>query len=268
VNEAYRDVVGAYDWPTKYGRDVVQTAASESSSTLQAASAGDTALTANAAVWSTSWSGRKIKIGNEVYDVSAFGTTSTATIADGLVADIADGQEYVVYQDEFSAPSDCAEILYIYPFQQGQAPLLKIDVQEWVLLKARTWNLNAYPQYWCPLGTDASGYLKFGVHRIPQSILNLYIHYLKELTALSSDSDVPLLLPPQAHYLVGKRAKIYAYEYDRDKGQQDRAIMDYEGCLLKETNRLDPDSGFIRLDQTVFGSDAADWVEVVKRTVW
>jgi len=252
INDAYRDVVSAFDWPSRYGSDVIQTTASEATSTLQAASVGATALTINDAVWLTAWTGRKIRIGDETYTVTSFDTTATATIADGLTVALAGGEGYTVYQDEFSLPSDCAQLLEITPGVGTYGPLRRISFDEMAQAKS-FWETPAnYPTCYTEVGTDSSGYYEIQIYPTPASIINLTARYDREVTELSADADIPTLLPTHVHHLIEKRTKVSCYEHDNRMELVKDARRDYETAVAFETQRARKHKSRVRLDPDTF----------------
>ncbi len=263
TNDAYREVVGAFDWETRLGDDTVQTEAKEDTSTLQAAAIGATALTIDDAVWDTSWTGRRIRIGDETYDVSSFGSTTTATLADGLAVAVAAGASYSVYKDQYSLPSDLDKMIGVYPSVTSYPALIRLARDQMMSLKSAYYAPQDYPRHYAIVGTDSSGYQEIMVDPIPASRMNLRMVYERSVTELSGDSDIPVLLPLHTHYLISKRVRCYCYEFDRAQESimlMDRAMKDFHHCLALEINRSRQNTARVRLDGETFGGSRHDWL--------
>jgi hypothetical protein len=254
VNTAYRDVISSYDWETRKGSGVVQTTAPESASTLQAASAGDTAITIDDANWDTTWIGRKIRIGNAIYRVSSFDSTSTATLANGLVADVDAGSTYVVFQDEYDLPTDCARIITVRPGHPSMRPLERVSIEDIEQLQSVFWDPVDYADAYAELGSGSSGSTPSVIlSSIPASIYNLELRYEREITEMSATTDTPDLLPLHAHHLIEARAKCLVYELDRSAASMlARADRDYERKLLLEITRARQNEVHVRMDPKVY----------------
>jgi hypothetical protein len=261
VNDACREIISAYDWRSKFGRDIVQTEAQESGSTLQAASAGDTALTINDANWDTGWTKRKIKIGVEIYEVTSFGSTTTATLADGLIADVAAGASYEVYRDEYSAPSDCDKIRTIFPATETYAQLMRLDILTMSSLKSGDQAIRDYPRSWAESGRDSSGNIEFLIHPIPSTLFNLHIWYEKAFSDMTADADRPDLIPEAQHHLINLKTKEMAFDYRGKDNRASKAAREYETALHRAILREEVVPGMVKLDGAIFRGAARDWEE-------
>ena len=263
TNDAYREVVGAFDWDTRRASDVLQLEAKEDTSTLQAAVVGATALTINDAVWDTAWSGYKIRINDETYDVTTFGSTTTATLADGLTKALDGGESYIVYKEEYALPSAVDKLVGIFPGSSSYPALGRVALDVMFGYKSRSTDPQDFPRVYSIVGTNASGVPTIVVHPAPASRQNLHVKYDRVLTELSGDADIPTLLPDHAHHLIAKRLKGFVYEFDRAQESimlMDRANRDFRSALALEVNRSRSDSPRVRLDGAVFGSRGSDQV--------
>jgi hypothetical protein len=261
VNEAYHDVVNGFDWPTKYGADVIPTTAPVEDSTLQVGSVGDTTVTAAAAVWDAGWTNRKIRIGDRIYDIPSFASQTVANLADPLALAHAAGTTYTVYQDEYSCPSDCGTVLTMFTGDRWHAPLEYVAIDVMMYWKSVDNISGNDVSAWAYAGTDSSGYRKVMIHRVPSGIQNIRMRYIRRVTELSGDADIPTLLPESAHRLIALRAKKFAFTYDRERGQADATEAEYQTELARAVVREGAVSSRIRLEPGIFAHGSEDWVE-------
>ena len=237
------------------GTDILQTEAGESASTLQAAAIGATAITIDDANWNTGWTNRKIRIGDESYDVASFGSTTTCTLNDGLIAALAGGETYIVFRDTYSLPSTVSKLLEIFPNVSTYAPLRRVSLNEMARYKSLYQDPRDYATHYAEVGTDSSGNYTVQLYPSPNTIYNMTLTFDREVTELSADADIPTMLPAHTHHLIEKRAKMYVYEYDRSSESialAQLARKDYEGAVGVELTRARKHVSKMRLDPDIF----------------
>lgn len=112
INVSYLRNSTAHAWRHLLKRFTLQTEAQYRTGTV-AVSNGGTSVTLTSGTWTTSWatapSMRRIVIAGrpEPYDVSLFGSTTSATIADPWIGDTVTAATYRLYRDVYALPADC-----------------------------------------------------------------------------------------------------------------------------------------------------------------
>lgn len=121
INRAYRTAVEAQPWSFLLKRFTLQTEAMYDTGTI-AVVENTTGATLIGGAWVTSWvtppSMRRIRIltRQEPYDVTALGSTTTATFGDPFLGDNNAAATYYLYRDVYPLPADCntSRLLVLY----------------------------------------------------------------------------------------------------------------------------------------------------------
>jgi hypothetical protein len=121
INLAYKRASEAHPWQHLLKRFTLQTEAPYNTGTI-AVTESSASVTLTDGTWTTSWatspSMRRMSIAGraEPYDVSSFGSATTATLADVFIGDTDADAAYNLYRDVYPLPTDCgmAKVLVIY----------------------------------------------------------------------------------------------------------------------------------------------------------
>jgi hypothetical protein len=127
INRAYRTAVEANAWSHLIKRFTIQTEPSYDTGTIAVTEAG-TGATLTGGAWVTSWvtapSMRRIRVQGrtEVYDVTAMGSTTTATLGDPFLGETNAAATYFMYRDVYPLPADCnmSRLLVLYDPVNGR----------------------------------------------------------------------------------------------------------------------------------------------------
>lgn len=112
VNDAYIRNCESHPWQHLLKRFTLQTEAEYNTGTIAIIeNTSSVALTGGAWVvsWGTAPSMRRMEIEgrNELYDVTVFGSTTTATLADTYIGDTLTASTYNLFRDTYPLPTDC-----------------------------------------------------------------------------------------------------------------------------------------------------------------
>lgn len=121
INLAYVACSQAHGWSHLLKRFTIQTEAQYNTGTVSVVNAS-TGVTLTGGTWTTSWvtspSMRRMVIQgrNEPYDVSALGSTTTATLTDAFAGTTDTDATYTMYRDTYVLPADCgiAKMIALY----------------------------------------------------------------------------------------------------------------------------------------------------------
>jgi len=121
INDAYIRLCEMHPWQHLLKRFTLQTEAEYSTGTI-AIDTLTSAVTLTDGVWVVSWgtapSSRRMAITgrDEPYDVSVFGSTTAATLADTYIGDTLTEGTYNLFRDTYPLPTDCGytELMALY----------------------------------------------------------------------------------------------------------------------------------------------------------
>lgn len=205
---------------------------------------GTTTVTGTSTVWTSGMVGRKFKLDSfsEVYEISAYVSATEITLNKACNADADDGLAYMIYQDEVSLPSDCAEVVSLGIYRSYR-PLVRIGIRE--LQEKQLDNpvsINSVdtldPEYFTLL--DQSTIL---VYPAPSRVVLLELYYIKNFTELSQTSDTPLI-PADFHdaLVTGTIADIYKFEDDTRQNTEEmefkQRLNDLGWYVARRTDKM------------------------------
>ncbi len=217
INDRYHDVWSRLlDIDPTFGRTETYLTTTDDYTTGTVTTNGTTTITGSGTTFTSGMVGRKFKLDDfsEVYEISAYVSATEITLNKAINDDADSGLSYIIYQDELSLPSDCANVVSIGQYR-SYAQLEKIGIekiQEKQLQSPICVNpvRDADPEYWALIDDST-----IVVYPAPTRVILLQTFYTKNFTALSATTDEPLL-PVDFHKVLLIGAMVDIYEWDDD----------------------------------------------------
>jgi hypothetical protein len=183
-----QDICAENDLAFMIGEGRIQTEESYDTGTVAVTDAG-TGITLTDGTWVTTWTKRRIRIqgATEFYDISTFGSTTTATMGTAWQGDTESGLTYEMYRDIYSMPADCAysKELLLWDVTNGRR-IEFVDYPEFRENKRTILSVTGEPTEATRLGVITSGsdvlaQIEFGPEA-PASSRTILLDYYKSPT--------------------------------------------------------------------------------------
>lgn len=193
INTSQQMIAQAYDWPFLRASTplIIKTVPDYTTGTATVA-ASATAVTISATI-AASKLGQYIQFAdaNNWYKVTAHTAGTAAITIDPAAISVNTAATYTIRKFHYSLDSTVDRVLSI---RQSITPY---DLHEVSAEKFHLWEPNptntGNPRVYFMLGKDSSDVWQVGLWPIPDSVINLYVEYIKAVTDLSSDSDTSII---------------------------------------------------------------------------
>jgi len=193
INSAYTEVARRWEWASLEDALTLQTIAPVySTSDSSTVTIVGTTVTCSANNFSTSWENPVfIRFAGEpqFYEFSAIGAVNTGTLLTAYNGDDATAIEYAVFKHIYALSSTVRELLTI-TYETELKPVILADLNRFDPNRDRT---ATWPTHYCLRGTNSSGYPLVELWPVPSDNISLTYTARVTPTALSGDSDSPLL---------------------------------------------------------------------------
>lgn len=249
INETYKRVSSAANWPWLLKHDVVQTSADITTGTVSI-NASDTALTFSSAPSVSVANDWQIQFSDsdDWYDITSHTASSTsATLADGYTGSSnLSGGTYTLRKVYYSLASDLDRILSVRQ-ARTDVKLAYVDPREFdIVLPDPT--STGKPTVYSILGLDSSNNWRMTFFPIPDAKINIHVRYYKAVTELSSNTDEPIFPEKWHEILVWGALAFYGFSY-RDDTRQEMAAKLYASILDDMKRRMKPTTDQITVIQ-------------------
>lgn len=190
LEDRYRQVWSASDWPFAIKFGVFQTVAKITAGTVTVTnnSATVSETTTNDNGWSSSVEGRFFRAtgDNTFYEIPTFtnGTPDTITLQRVYEGSTATEKGYTIFQHVYSLGSDVGRIENLVDLNQGQ-PLREVNQNHLDMVFP---NRPSYgePQLWANSGRDENDIYQVELYYIPSSVRSFQYRYIQEAPYLTS----------------------------------------------------------------------------------
>ena len=200
LNDILQEICQASNFSWLYGDSSFITTAVYEAGSLTATEGGTT-LTGSSTIWTSAMVGRKIRIENATYDISAYTSGTDLTLSTNYAGAGGSGLGYTIFQGEYSLSSDVEDVLSMYQ-ENYPHKLDKVGIEVMDMLYP-SGTASGYPYKYSIVGYDSSGYMKVAVYPIPQLARNVYYRFKYRVTEMSSDSDTPII-PLRYRWVLAK----------------------------------------------------------------
>lgn len=248
INQVYKKVNGAFNWPWLLKLATIQTVADIETGTVSI-NAGSTSLTFSSAPTISVAKQYMIQfsdVSNDWYLIdthTAASTTAVLSVAFNGTSNIS-GASYILRKVFYSLPSDVDRIV---DMRQART-LVRLGA-----LDIRTFDRYlpdpqavADPMYYYLAGLDENAYWQIGLYPIPEDVENIQTRYLKIPVDMSSSTDVPII-PEKFHDVIVYGALyLFGHPYIDDTRFKMAQVRYEEGLIeMKRTYNPIPDQANI-----------------------
>ena len=240
VNDAYRDVVEAYDWPWVHYESAVNLIAKYNTGTITT-TAGATTLTSSGATWLAAWSPARIRTaGGHEYVITESGGTWTLD-RNALATETA--VAYTLFKDRYTLAARLRSLYLAWTTVTDAYPVEIVTPSQMAVLKAGGIAASNPVRAICFVDADSTNIVsQVEVWPIPDTAHSLHYKGYRQVADLSADADV-FLFPPGLLSTFRARADFYAYGFRGNTKLADEAEEEYERKLSRAIGRSDPDAG-------------------------
>lgn len=245
LEQRYRQVWNAMEWPFAIKSSVFQTVAEITAGTVTITEGSTTVseTTTNANGWSTSVEGEYFRAtgDTEFYKVSSFtnGTPDTVTLSRAYEGETATLKGYKIFQNIYSLTTDVGRIDEFTDLHTGT----ELDPVSQAQLDQGFPNRGGHstqPSYWAPAGRDANDIYQVEVYPIPTEVHGIQYRYIQEAPFLTHGGNS--IVPQVSESLLkhGWKADYWNWRatMDDSTGQEFNFAMRSEALFMKELNEM------------------------------
>lgn len=250
INDAYRTVCEAADWPWLHYSGAVNMLAAYSTGTVTL-TAGATSLTTTG-TWTTTWSPVRIRTAAGHDYLATYG--GSAWTIDRAAVEGESAVSYTLYKDVYPLAARLRSMYLAYPTIAPDYPCKIVSPTEMSVFKSAGLTTSTPVQALCYGDADSDTVTQIEVYPAPSAVHSLHYKGYRQVADLSADVDV-FLFPGALLGVFRHLALSYAFDW---RGNSERSTKEYEKYeieLAKAINRADPSAGagdqFI-LDPRVF----------------
>lgn len=269
INVALHDMHLGFDYKFLWAeRDAVLVTQPDYSTGTVTITQGSTTLTGTGTAWNTNNNfsvpnmrvGGKIRInsGQEVYEITAVGSDTAATIGHKFTQDDVSGVSYIYFEDEYALASD-----FLRPVDQQlfstNTPIDLIDRNYFRRRFVRNF-ITGKPTLACildkPFNGDTSPVRKIKFHKPPDKAYSIPYSYITEnlvvqadgtaASTLSNDTDEPIV-PVRYRHAILFWALYHWYRDKRDDDRSQEVKAEYTDIMNRTASDVDKGSRRMRL---------------------
>lgn len=182
INEALDMISMERPWPWYLTHGDLNLVAQYSTGTVTF-TAASTTVTLAGGTWPSWAASGKIKYNGKVYRISTRTSGAVVVLADAFQAATVTGATYILYQDEYTLPSDCMQFGKFFPGETWGLSQTPVAFEQIMQAYAQSNYGQEYPQLW------ANYKQKIVFWPYPQNANNLPMLYYRKPVALVSASD-------------------------------------------------------------------------------
>jgi hypothetical protein len=251
INDAYRTVCEAADWPWLHYTGAVNLIAAYTTGTITL-TAGATSLTTTG-TWATSWSPVRIRSAAGHDYLATYG--GSAWTIDRVAVEGESAVTYTLYKDRYPLATNLRSMYLCYPTIAPDYPCKIITPTEMSVYKSAGLTTYTPVQAVCFGDADTTSmFSNLEVYPVPAAVHSLHYKGYKQVADLSADVDV-FLFPGALLGVFRHLALSYTFDWRGNTERSTQEYQRYEIELAKAINRSDPSAGagdqFI-LDPRVF----------------
>lgn len=241
INDAYRTLAEAEDWPWLHYEGAVNMVATYSTGTVTIVDSTTDYMTTTG-TWSTSWSPVRVKTAaGHVYTLT-YNTGNSRWEMDRDLVEAESAVTYTLYKDRYAL---AARLRSLYLANTSINPDFPVEivkpVQMAVLKSGGLYTANPVRAL-CFVDADTSVVSQVEIYPIPDTAHSLHYRGYRQVADLSGDSDV-FLFPGSLLSVFRHLALSYAFDW---RGNTERSLLEnkkYEEELAKAIERMHPDAG-------------------------
>jgi hypothetical protein len=243
LNEAIDMISMERQWPWYLTHGDFNLQAAYMTGTI-ALTALSTTCTLTTGTWPSWAASGKLKINGKVYRIASRTSGTVVVLADAWQETSASGVTYVLYQDEYSLPSDCMQVAKLFPGETWGMSQTPCSFEHVMDAYARSNFGQEYPQVWAPYRA------KIIVWPYPQSAKDLPFLYYRKPTWLVTGSDEADWDPMHVNLLHRAIEHCLAMRYPTVAGDPKATYGAYQLALSKA---IPNDKGTMHLPSPLAG---------------
>ena len=242
VNDAYRDVCEAHDWPWLHYEGTVELRAAYDTGTATIVN-DTTDYVTTTGTWSTSWSPMRIRTaGGNDYKLT-YNAGNTRWEMDRDLVEAESAVSYTLYKDRYDLAARLRSLYMAWESAAPGYPPQFVDPVEMAALKSPGIVKGSPIQALCFVDADSTNIVSAAeVYPVPNDAHTLHYKGFRQVADLSADADV-FLFPGGLLSTFRARADFYAYSFRGNDKAADRADLEYEKKLARAIGRSDPSAG-------------------------
>lgn len=186
VNDALDMIAQERLWPYYKTHGEVSFADDYSTGTI-AITQGSANVTLTTGTWPSNAASCKIRIGGKVYRVSSRTSDSVIVLASAWAAASITGETYVLFQDEYTLPSDCMRIGALLPGSNWGMGVEPMGLDQILAAQQVSVSGSKYPTQWAVHAHGATA--KLIVYPYPNEANILHFWYYRKPAALVNSLD-------------------------------------------------------------------------------
>lgn len=242
VNDAYRTLCEAYDWPWLHYEGAVNLVGDYSTGTITIVDDTTDYVTTTGS-WTTSWSPVRIKTAAEHIYTLTYNTGNTRWEMDRDLVEAESGVAYTLYKDRYTLAARLRSLYLAYTSVNPDFPLEIVTPMQMAALKAGGIVASDPARYLTFVDADSTNIVsQIEVYPVPDSAHTIHYKGFRQVADLSNDADV-FLFPGSLLGVFRHLALSYAFDW---RGNLDRAATEYQKYeieLAKAMDRADPSAG-------------------------
>ena len=242
LNDAYRALCEAYDWPWLKVRSTVSLIAAYSTGTITLVD-DTTDYVTTTGTWSTSWSPMRIRTaGGNDYKLT-YNAGNTRWEMDRDLVEAESAVSYTLYKDRYDLAARLRSLYMAWESAAPGYPPQFVDPVEMAALKSPGIVKGSPIQALCFVDADSTNIVSgIEVYPVPNDAHTLHYKGYRQVADLSNDADV-FLFKEGVLSTFRARADFYAYSFRGNDKAADRADLEYEKKLARAIGRSDPSAG-------------------------
>ncbi len=232
INWSYRENCQRHGWQHLLKRFTLQTEAAYTTGTI-AITTQTSAVTLTGGAWVTSWatapSMRRMVLSGraEPYDVTTFGSTTTATLADPFIGSTLTAGTYSLYRDVYPLPTDCgyAKLTVLYD-PELRRRLIFLNQSKFIDVRAENPSLVSIPECFSVINQTSENPPRPQLQFYPASSAIRTFHgwYFRRPAFLTSDASY-LDWPEEFDDMIWLLAAVEYYEAPLRLSQRNISVL-------------------------------------------
>lgn len=257
LNDAYRTLCEAYDWPWLHYEAAVSLVGDYSTGTVTIVNDTTDYMTTTG-TWSTAWSPVKVKTAAGHLYTLTYNSNNTRWEMDRDLVEAEAAVTYTLYKDRYTLPARMRSVYLAYTTVNPDWPAQMISPVQMAILKSGGVTVSNPVRAICFVDADTTNYAsQIEVYPMPDSAHTLHLKGYRQVADLSADADI-FAFPGSILSAFRHLALSYAYDWRANAERSAQEYQKYEVELARAIDRADPSAGAdgaMVLDPHWFGSN-------------
>jgi len=246
INNRYQQILRRWQWSFLKDRSILTTVAPYDTGTV-AITSGATAVVGTGTTWTSAMAGRQLRVStlSEYYEISSVTDATNLTLRFAYGGSTVTAATYSIFQHIYPLTSTAKEIISMV-YNWNLRPRTREQIDRWDAERRST----GTPQWWINLGKDSSGNQLVEIYPTPSAAYPLRYEFYKSVTAMTANTDRPLVREDVLEAAVLVDCYRYAARTNRDYlPLLGDARMEFQALLqeaIEEDTRIESQSEGVR----------------------